>query len=164
MSVLTRKDLLHLQQGIEFLLAELGGQDDSLDYANIASAKRGGFMRSARQSCSGYTLPNTLRLKELIRSRSLRRKFFDESLFFDPCWEMLLQLLLAEVQDEQISVSSLCYVSGSPPTTALRHLNVLVECGLVSRKEDPGDRRRTIVALTDRALQAMSRYFEQVDG
>jgi DNA-binding MarR family transcriptional regulator len=46
-----------------------------------------------------------------------------------------------------------------PPTTALRWIGQLTEAGLLQRVEDDTDRRRAFITLTDRAADAMARYF-----
>ena len=37
--------------------------------------------------------------------------------------------------------------------------NLMVEVGLLQRMEDEADHRRTFVALTERAIDAIARYF-----
>ena len=49
-----------------------------------------------------------------------------------------------------------------PPATTLRWLHVLEDEGLVSRRHDAIDRRRTIVTLTDKGFEAMSKWLAAV--
>jgi DNA-binding MarR family transcriptional regulator len=49
-----------------------------------------------------------------------------------------------------------------PPTTALRWIGQLTGAGLFERIEDHSDRRRAFIALTDRAADAMARYFAEL--
>ena len=51
-----------------------------------------------------------------------------------------------------MSVSSLCIASGAAPTTALRQIGQMEARGLITRREDERDRRRTWVSPTPRAL------------
>ena len=60
-----------------------------------------------------------------------------------------------------MSVTSLCIASGVPPTAVLRWISHLTEAGLLERVEDDTDRRRAFIQLTDRALDAMARYFNE---
>ena len=52
--------------------------------------------------------------------------------------------------------------SGVPPTTALRWIGQMTEAGLLLRVEDEADRRRAFITLTDRAADAMARYFAEL--
>jgi hypothetical protein len=104
-------------------------------------------------------LPDPRLLRRIIRQRQLRARFFDGDLFADPAWDILLDLAAARAEHKRVSVTSACIASGVPPTTALRWIGQLVEAGLLHRIEDDADRRRAFIALTDRAADAMARYF-----
>lgn len=107
-------------------------------------------------------LPDPRLLRQIIRQRRLRTRFFDGDLFADPAWDMLLDLAAARAEHKRVSVTSLCIASGVPSTTALRWINVLTDAGLIERIEDDTDRRRAFLALTDRAADAMARYFAEI--
>jgi DNA-binding MarR family transcriptional regulator len=92
----------------------------------------------------------------------LRAKYFDAELFADPAWDMLLDLTAARVEHTRVSVTSLCIASGVPPTTALRWIGQMAEAGLLARVEDETDRRRAFIVLTDKAVDAMARYFAEL--
>lgn len=109
-------------------------------------------------------LPDPRLVRRIIRQRQLRARFFDGDLFADPAWDMLLDLAAARAEHTRVSVTSLCIASGVPPTTALRWISQMVEAGLFQRVEDEIDRRRAFVALTDRAADAMARYFAELGG
>lgn len=102
---------------------------------------------------------------ELARETYAKRRkrtsiFGDPELFGEPGWDILLDLYIAQIEDKPVSVSSACIGSASPPTTGLRWLGVLTEQGLIQREHDPKDQRRVLVRLTEKALEAMDRYFE----
>ena len=100
-----------------------------------------------------------LALTKLRGVRRLRGRFLPAHLFADPSWDMLLDLYDAELAASQVSVTLLSASSNLPLTTALRRLDVLEEQGLVSRFEDPSDRRKTLVRLTGQGLDAMEKFF-----
>lgn len=104
-------------------------------------------------------LPDPRLVRRIIRQRQLRMRFFDGDLFADPAWDILLDLTAARVEHKRVSVSSLCIASGVPPTTALRWIGQMTDAGLLARVEDDADRRRAFIALTDKAADAMARYF-----
>lgn len=102
------------------------------------------------------------RVAEILRVRTLRAKFFNAELFADPAWDMLLDLYRAELDQHRVSVTSLCTASGVPTSTALRWLRALEEDGLIARRQDPLDGRRSFVALTTGGIEAMSAYFAAI--
>ena len=107
-------------------------------------------------------LPDAKLVRRIIRQRQMRAQFFDGDLFADPAWDMLLDLTAARAEARRVSVTSLCIASNVPPTTALRWIGQLTEAGLVQRVEDKTDRRRAFITLTDRAAEAMARFFAKL--
>ena len=101
-------------------------------------------------------------VRDVIRARRLRARFFSEELFADPAWDMLLDLLQAEIAQLRVPVSSLCIAAAVPATTALRWLKTLVSQGLFLRRADPHDGRRVFVELAPEASHALRRYFAEV--
>ncbi len=115
------------------------------------------LVRAARPA-----LPDPRLVRRIIRQRQLRARFFDGELFADPAWDMLLDLTAARAEHTRVSVTSLCIASGVPPTTALRWIGQMTDVGLLQRIEDEADRRRAFIALTDKAADAMARYFAEL--
>jgi len=101
-------------------------------------------------------------VRQVIRARRLRSRFFEEELFADPAWDMLLDLLQAEIAQLRVPVSSLCIASAVPATTALRWLKTMTDQGIFVRRADPRDGRRVFVELSPDASSAMRRYFAEV--
>nr|WP_245196690.1 hypothetical protein [Sphingomonas jejuensis] len=99
-------------------------------------------------------------IRTAIRLRRLREQFFDSSLFADPAWDMLLDLMAARVEGRQVAVSSLCIAAAVPPTTALRWIGTMTEAGLLIRRSDPVDRRRIFMVLSNEAAAGVAGYFE----
>jgi DNA-binding MarR family transcriptional regulator len=99
----------------------------------------------------------------LIHARRRRADYFSGELFADPAWDMLLDLLEAEIRDRPVSVSSLCIASQVPASTAMRWIKALVEEGLFVRRPDPRDMRRVYIELSPRASSAIRRYFAELN-
>ncbi len=115
------------------------------------------LVRAARPA-----LPDPRLVRRIIHQRQLRARFFDGELFADPAWDMLLDLTAARAEHKRVSVTSLCIASGVPPTTALRWIAQMKEFGLVEWVQGEADRRRSFIALTDKAADAMARYFAEL--
>ena len=101
-------------------------------------------------------------VRSVIRARRLRSRFFAEDLFADPAWDMLLDLLQAEIAQLRVPVSSLCIAAAVPATTALRWLRTMVDQNLFLRRADPHDGRRVFVELSPETSRALRRYFAEV--
>ena len=101
-------------------------------------------------------------VRAVIRARRLRTRYFQEELFADPAWDMLLDLLQAESSNLRVPVSSLCIAAAVPATTALRWLKTMVQEGIFVRRADPHDGRRVFVELAPQTSQTLRRYFGEV--
>ena len=99
-------------------------------------------------------------VRDMLRARRLREDFLPGELFADPAWDMLLDLLAARLEQERVSVSSLCIASAVPPTTALRWIRTLTDKGFVHRQADPHDGRRVFIALAEETAEALTRWFK----
>lgn len=172
-----RVALLRLSQQVEAIAHSL----DRMNHARppgaiIADMKRDYRAPEARQNGSfggppavdpatgpaargGPSLPDPQMVRQMIANRQARSRFFDAGLFGDPAWDMLLDLTAAHGEGVRVSVTSLCIAAAVPATTALRWLSQMVESGIFVRVPDPSDRRRAFIALSDKALAAMSGYF-----
>lgn len=98
----------------------------------------------------------------LIRARRERARYLDSDLFFDPVWDILLDLLRAELAQQRVSVSSLCIAACVPATTALRYLKTMFEKGMIIRRADQHDGRRIFVELSPDVSRALREYFANV--
>ncbi|WP_243457099.1 winged helix DNA-binding protein [Parasphingorhabdus cellanae] len=94
-------------------------------------------------------------VRGLIRARRLRDQYFDGELFADPAWDMLLDLMAAQLEGTKVAVSSLCIAASVPPTTALRWIKTMTEEGVFERKADERDGRRIFIELSEEATAGM---------
>ena len=97
-------------------------------------------------------------LKELVRAAlaqcQQRRHILPELMLEDPRWLMALDLLLGVAEQRAVTVTNLAIAAGVPFTTALRHINAMVNEGLVHRVDHPTDRRVVFVELSPDAARA----------
>lgn len=102
--------------------------------------------------------------KSLYDARRARAKVFGENadIFYEPAWDMLLDLYLQRAEGRTVSVTSACIAAAVPATTALRWLSTLETRGLLERTQDSFDRRRCYVQLSAMGVEAMERYFDLV--
>lgn len=97
--------------------------------------------------------------RQIVALHRKRDQLFQASgvsgLFADASWCMLIDLFIAARTNKLISVSSLCIASQVPQTTALRHIAIMVEKGLIVRQADPNDSRRILLSLSPSTLKMM---------
>ncbi|RRQ52679.1 response regulator [Sphingorhabdus wooponensis] len=96
----------------------------------------------------------------LLKFQHSKAKFFDSAVLTGPSWEILLDITEATLRGEAVPASSASASTHVPLSTALRHVNNLVEAGLVQRWTDPNDKRRTLLKLQPHAVSTMQRYLE----
>ena len=106
--------------------------------------------------------PNTQLVQDILKTRRRREKVFGSDLFGEPAWDILLELYAAEQLQEKISVSSLCYASAVPATTALRWIQRLEANGLVRRRDDPLDGRRSFLELDAQVSADLRKFLAHV--
>jgi DNA-binding MarR family transcriptional regulator len=107
-------------------------------------------------------LPDPRRVRQIIRQRRLRERYFESELFADPGWDILLELTAARAEHTRVSVTSLCVAAAVPATTALRWIAMMTEMGLLVRQKDEIDQRRVFITLSDSAAACMARYFDEL--
>jgi hypothetical protein len=101
-------------------------------------------------------------VRSVIRARRLRAHYFSEDLFFDPAWDILLDLLASEISQHRVSVSNACVASGVPATTALRWISLLARKKMVVRHADQMDGRRVFLELAPETSLALRQYFAEL--
>ncbi len=100
--------------------------------------------------------------RSLYRDRRLRGDIFPcPRLFGEPAWDILLDLYIAQREGKTVSVTSACIGAAAPTTTALRYLNRLENLELVRRLGDPGDGRRALLRLSEKAIGLVERYLSE---
>jgi hypothetical protein len=130
---------------INALSAEASRIADAL--ARLAAVERAG---AGEQRPIDATL-----VRRLIRIRRDRDRYLPAEIFADPAWDMLLDLMAAQLEQREVPVSSLCIAAAVPTTTALRWIRSLTDAGLFVRRMDPADARRTYIRLSADASAAM---------
>jgi len=104
------------------------------------------------------------RVRAILKARAARLKFFNEQLFADPAWDMLLELYALKCEGLRVSVSKLSLAAGVPCTTALRWIDKLEAEELLFRRDDPLDGRRIWVEISDKGLEAMRGYLQHISA
>lgn len=145
------------------VLAQLSTARPASEISGLSDMVRGFHGEGPHLDFSGAP-PAAADVRDVIRRRRLRDRYFGADLFADPAWDMLLDLYAARLEGVPVSVSSLCIAAVVPPTTALRWIGTLTSKGLFVRRADPADRRRIYIDLSDEASDAMAAWFGAADS
>lgn len=114
----------------------------------------------SRRTSSPFMLRHVAELE--IAIKKMRSSYFPETVLDDGGWNIMMDLFVQQQRGREVSISSACMASRVPPTTALRWIDILEAERIIVRENDPGDRRRRFVRLTDKAYTAMSEYLQWV--
>jgi DNA-binding response OmpR family regulator len=104
------------------------------------------------------TNPDAALLRKLIRAESTRAMAIGGKALGDPAWNILLDLILASLEDRKVAVSSACIVAGVATTTALRLITRMVDDGVLMRVPDESDGRRHFLAIEPTVERALKSY------
>lgn len=144
-------------------MADPDGKDKVTDKpVSFRTAPVGGFQGFPSSNALTSDATHAANLREIIKLRRLRDRFFQPDLFADPAWDILLDLKAAVREGAQVPVSSLCIAAAVPPTTALRWITAMTDSGMLVRRQDPADARRVFIELSADTSARMDNYFVAV--
>jgi DNA-binding MarR family transcriptional regulator len=98
---------------------------------------------------------------QLYAIRRERHQFFNDDIFGEPAWDILLILYWAEMEQLRLTVSNVCDAACVPQTTALRWINKLELDGTILRAPHPYDGRVFRLSLSEHAVEMMDRLMDR---
>ena len=104
----------------------------------------------------------TVFVSRYMENRNLRSKMISQDLFSVPCWDILMDVFSARLNDKNISVSAVATAGNMPHTTGLRYIDTLEKIGYIYRERDDWDGRRIFVKMSDDTFRMMKEYFLRV--
>ena len=117
--------------------------------------------RRAMSNASRHTL-NSLssRALRLFRERQNRSRLFDDDLFNDPCWNLMLACFVAETHGLTLAYYEACCAARAQHPTAGRWIETLHQAGWLSL--GAGSDEDQTVSLTARGVRAMTDYLSGI--
>lgn len=117
---------------------------------SIRVAQEGGDLATLRLGNASVTA------KAVLNLRRKGAEILGEAAIADgPAWDILLDLFINSSHEKPVSVTSAAIGANCPLTTALRWLKILQDHDLVTRVDDPADRRRKFIKLTHKGFEAV---------
>lgn len=95
---------------------------------------------------------------EIYSARRKRDRMFDDELFGEPAWDMMLALYCLPQRGEKLGVTALSYAANVPLPTGHRVQAALFARGLIEREREASDARRQLVRLSDKGRAQLEKY------
>jgi DNA-binding MarR family transcriptional regulator/FixJ family two-component response regulator len=106
--------------------------------------------------------PDGARLKAFLaeegRRVRQRQRIFGPIAASHAAWLLLLTLSDASLTGRELTIKAAAYSAGIPLSSALRKINEMCAAGLMKRRGDPADARRSIVVLTQKGRSFFEQY------
>ena len=96
------------------------------------------------------------RALQMLADRRRRHEVFGKSMFGEPAWEILLFLYALGPKQ---TITKLADLAGASKSTTLRWIDYLEKERLIARVHHALDSRVFLLELTEKARQALDRYF-----
>jgi DNA-binding MarR family transcriptional regulator len=136
--------------------------DDELIEVSIRLPRA--FLRRSIHAIGSPQLERVQLAKSILIGRRRRATALPDIRLGEPNWDMLLDLYVAGAEQLRVDISSICIASGTPQTTALRHIAILVRDGHLIREADDADKRRTFIRISETLFRALDTWLsEQAD-
>jgi DNA-binding MarR family transcriptional regulator len=100
----------------------------------------------------------------MLAKRDLVKRHLHPSLCVDSAIDILLFLLAEAEEDKRTTTTACCEAVHTPRATALRWIARLEEHGLLETRDDPGDRRVTLLRLGEKGRAAMEGWMRSMDA
>ena len=100
--------------------------------------------------------------EEECRRARLRGRIFGPLGLSHTSWLLLLVMAEAQWGGSELTVKSAAYSAGLPLSSALRKINEMCDKGLIVKRDDPQDARRSFVTLTQTGESFLARYLSEL--
>ena len=104
----------------------------------------------------------TIVVERMIAERRLRGSFVPGGLFRDPAWDMLLELLHAELTSRPVTEALLSKAAQLSEKTGMRWIEALVANGFCDRCPSLADGENEMLQLSTFGRNSLRQYFSEV--
>lgn len=139
------------------------GISTALNQLDRAIASVRAAMAERREAFS-QAPPTAEQVRAVIESRQRRELIFASNFFFDPGWDLLLELYASALEYRSPTIGELTRSVKIPGSTVLRWLDTLDQQKLLTRSDDLRDSRKVRIGLSEKGKSLMERYFVESPG
>lgn len=145
-------------QSLEDSLAQFKAQTQAAITQLIARAQNGHGAAAPAASPAADDAGLGPAVSDELRRARLREKLFGPVGLRHSGWMLLLVLAEAQAGGSELTIKGAAYSAGLPLSSALRTINDMCEGGLITRRGDVRDARRSFIALTPLGQSQFARY------
>ena len=95
----------------------------------------------------------------LLELRRTRERYFGSELFGEPAWDIMLELMLARVEDREVLSSQLQSHANAPAIVTRHYLEALVDAKLVDTFENASNTEDPCICLSSEAARRMAELY-----
>ena len=95
----------------------------------------------------------------LLELRRMRERYFGSELFGEPAWDIMLELMLARVDEREVTTSELRSHTSSPQIVTRHYIDALVEAKLVDTFENARNIQDPFLSLSSEAARRMAELY-----
>jgi len=95
----------------------------------------------------------------LLRLRRTREQYFGSTLFGEPAWDIMIELMIARIDGHEKKTSELGAFLGSSDSDRRAFIDALIESRLVERFHNGNDEADDYVALSSEAARRMAELY-----
>lgn len=149
---------------LTYLIRQIAGEEGQFQGANAFQLRKDiGTKRGADDIPPAVAnVQRKLSFAKLYLTVRRERCSLHPKLFGDPAWDILIDLFVSKAEGRQVTISSACIASCSPPTTALRYLGQLEAIGLICSNADRHDKRLRVVCLSTSGEAMVGDFLERM--
>lgn len=139
-------------------------EDDARDAARLFRLISEGFAPHPSGGATGPLAHDTLveRARSIFHGRLTRARHFNRSMFGEPAWDILLLLFINDRSDSWLTATRLAELIEQPFSTVVRWIDYLEKERMIERRQDPKDKRISIIGLLDKGRQSVSSYLGEL--
>ena len=95
----------------------------------------------------------------LLRQRRARDRYFGSSLFGEPAWDIMLELMIARIDGREMKLSELGVGNSAPETATREYIDELAAAKLIERYDDGEETGDCLLALSSEAARRMAELY-----
>ena len=95
----------------------------------------------------------------LLRQRRARDRYFGTTLFGEPAWDIMLELMIARIDGRELKISELGAASYAPGIATRQYVDALGEAKLVETYQDVDHLGDCYLALSSEAARRMAELY-----